>query len=139
MTRLAVRNRRGLEVSPVETARRGTSYTIFTVRAMRRRFPDREIFFIVGADTARDLPTWKCHRELLRLVRFAVIARPGTPMNALPGYRDRFVLLRTRGIPLASNRLRQTLAKGRIPAGSIPGKVARYIRAHGLYDIRSAE
>jgi len=133
MTRLAARARPGLEVSPMEIRRRGTSYSIFSVRAMRRRFPGRELFFIVGADTARDLPTWKCYRELLRLARFAVIARPGCRMHALPGYRGRFVLLPTRGIPLASHRLRRALEGGRIPSGSIPTAVARYIRARGLY------
>ena len=133
MTRLAIRNQEGLEVSPVETRRRGTSYTIFTARAMRKRFPGREMYFIVGADTARDLPTWKRYRELFRLVRFAVIARPGCRMDSIPEFRDRFVLLHTRGIPLASKQLRNALAGGRIPSGSIPTAVARYIRAHSLY------
>lgn len=133
MTRLAVRNRPGLEVSALETRRRGASYTIFTIKAMRRRFPEREIFFIVGADTARDLPTWKRYRELMGLTRFAVIARPGCRMKALPGYRDRFVFIRAAGIPLASHSLRKALAGGRIPPGSIPPAVASYIRARGLY------
>lgn len=133
MTRLAIRNHPGLEASPVEIRRRGTSYTIYTARAMSRRFPGRELYFIVGADTARDLTTWKSWRELMRLVRFAVIARPGCRMKAVPGFRGRFELLNAGGIPLASNRLRKALAGGRIPSGSIPTAVARYIRAHGLY------
>ena len=133
MTRLAIRNQPGLEVSQMEIRRRGTSYTIFTARAMHKQFRGRELFFIVGADTARDLPTWKSYRELMRLVRFAVIARPGCAMKATPGYRDRFVLLRSKGIPLASHQLRRALAEGRIPSGSIPAAVARYIRAHSLY------
>ena len=133
MTRLAVRKLAGFKVSPMEIRRPGTSYSIFTIRTMRKRYPNREIFFIVGADTARDLPTWKCHRELMRLVRFAVIARPGCRMHTPPGFRDRFVLLHTSGIPLASNELRRSLANGQIPSGSIPTAVARYITARGLY------
>lgn len=133
MTKLAIGGQKGLVLSPIETRRRGISYTIDTVRAMRRRFPGREMFFIVGADTARDLPTWKSHRKLLGLVRFAVIARPGCRLRAIPGFLDSFILLPTRGISLASNRLRRVLAGGHIPPGSISKKVADYIRARGLY------
>jgi len=133
MTKLAVKNQPGLEVSPIEVRRRGTSYTIITVQAMRKRFPRRDIFFIVGADTARDLSTWKRNQELMSLVRFAVIARPGCRMPALPGSSGNFVLLRTRGIPLASKQLRRKLASGKFPPGSIPTSVARYIRMRGLY------
>jgi len=133
MTRLAFRGMRNVEVSQIEIKRGGISYTIDTVKAMRRRFPGRELFFIVGADTARHIPTWKRYRELLRLVKFAVMARPGCRLRAIRGYEGRFVLCRARGLPLSSNSLRRTLARGIIPARSIPQSVARHIRARGLY------
>ena len=53
-------------------------YSIDTVRRVRRtlRKGDR-LFFLVGVDAFLDLPYWKDYRQLLDLVDFIVVSRPG--------------------------------------------------------------
>lgn len=133
MVRLLVAGRPGLTVSRVELDRRGPSYTLDTIRAMRRRHPGRELFFIVGADSVREIPTWHRWREVLRAVRFAVVARPGARLAPLAGHRRRFVLVRARGADVSASRLRARLRAGRPVGRDLPAPVRAHIRRRDLY------
>ena len=132
LVELAIAGHRRLKASPVELARPGPSFTYDTVKLMRRRFPGRELYFIIGADLVRDIPTWHRYRDLVRAVRFAVVARPGFPLHALRGMGNRFSLLKVRGLSVSSRGLRGALRNGRGTRG-LPPAVARYIRLKGLY------
>lgn len=59
----------------IELRRGGTSYAIDTVREVRRRFPDSELFFIVGEDSVPGLPRWREADELAKLVKFVSYPR----------------------------------------------------------------
>ena len=55
----------------------GTRYTIDTLRALIRRYPNRRFIWIMGADNLVQLPRWRDWRGIARLMPIAVIARPG--------------------------------------------------------------
>jgi len=133
MVRLAVGCRRRFAVSPLEMKRHGPSFTFDTVRAMRRRFPLADIYFIIGTDTIRELRTWHRYRDLLGEVRFAAVARPGYPFSRRLGpIEKRLILLPTGGLNVSSTALRSQLARGRFPS-ALPRPVRDYIRRRGLY------
>lgn len=133
MVRLAVGKRSRFQVSTIEMRRKGPSFTIDTVRALSRRFPSRGLFFIIGADTVAEIPTWHRYREIIKLVRFAVVRRPGHRWAPLAGHARNFTLVPSRGLAYSSRRLRAQLARGqKYPAG-LPRPVARYIARKGLY------
>ena len=77
MLRLALAGKTHYEIDPQETERGGISFSIDTVRDYARRFPQAELFYLIGADHAPTLPKWRDAEELARLVEFVVIARPG--------------------------------------------------------------
>ena len=54
-----------------------TRYTIDTLKALIRRYPDRQFIWIMGADNLVQLPQWRDWREIARLMPIAVVARPG--------------------------------------------------------------
>ncbi|MEP6784745.1 MAG: nicotinate-nucleotide adenylyltransferase [Sphingomonadales bacterium] len=58
-------------------ARLGTRYTIDTVRALIRRYPNRRFIWIIGADIIGEFHRWRDWRKLARLVPIAVTVRPG--------------------------------------------------------------
>jgi len=65
-------------VSPIELKRPGRSYSVETVREFRRIYgPETRLYFILGVDAFLEIGTWKEARELLRLARLIVTARPG--------------------------------------------------------------
>ena len=137
MVRLLVGRRPGLAVSGIELRRRGPSFTLDTVRAMRRRHPRRPLYFIIGADWVRKIPTWHRWRDLLGLVRFAVVTRPGAALVPLRGYADRFVLVHAPGADVSASRIRARLGAGRSVGRDLPPAVRAYALRHGLYGARA--
>lgn len=65
-------------VSPMELRRPGRSYSVQTVRELRRIYGEEStLYFIMGVDAFLDISMWKAARELLSLVQVIVTARPG--------------------------------------------------------------
>src|SRR5207247_749591 len=75
LLRLALVGKEWCEIDEQEVKRGGVSYTIDTVRDYTRRFPQAELFYLIGADHAPELPKWRQAEELARLVEFVVIPR----------------------------------------------------------------
>jgi nicotinate-nucleotide adenylyltransferase len=74
----ARRAARGLRVRVTAIERElGTHYTVDTIRALRRRFPDRQFVWLMGADNLAQFHRWKDWRKIAAAVPIAVVARPG--------------------------------------------------------------
>ena len=73
----------------------GTRYTIDTLRALRRRFPERQFVWLMGADNLSQFHHWRQWRRIATLLPIAVIARPGYDASAhsarAMGWLRRFV------------------------------------------------
>lgn len=131
MTRLAVRRIRRLAVCDIEFRRRGTSYTIDTLRALRRKYPQAEFFLIIGGDMAERLPRWRQWRKIARLVTFVVVARPGSRIKMPP--ECRFVRLQFTPVDVSATEIRRRVRAGRSIDKLVAPAVARYIRRRRLY------
>ena len=55
----------------------GTRYTVDTLRELRRRFPDRQFIWLMGADNLSQFHRWRDWRQIAALVPIAVVSRPG--------------------------------------------------------------
>ena len=60
-----------------------TRYTVNTIRALKKRFPDRQFIWVMGADNLAIFHKWKNWRDIAREVPIAVIERPGYNARAL--------------------------------------------------------
>jgi len=73
----------------------GTRYTIDTLRALIRDFPDDRFIWLMGADTVAEFDRWKDWREIAQLLPIAVLPRPGYDEAARAaramGWLSRFV------------------------------------------------
>lgn len=78
MVKLAVAGRSRLVASDIELRRSGPSYTIDTVCELLEPRERKAVYtLILGLDAFREIDTWKSYRELFRLIRMAVMIRPG--------------------------------------------------------------
>lgn len=76
--RSARRASRGLPIRVTAIERDlGTRYTVDTMRALVRRFPDRRFIWLMGADNLQQFHRWRDWRGIARGVTIAVVARPG--------------------------------------------------------------
>lgn len=60
----------------------GTRYTVDTLKALIKRYPNRRFIWLMGADNLAQFHQWKDWRDIARLMPIAVIARPGYDDNA---------------------------------------------------------
>ena len=133
MLRLALAGKTNCEVDEQEIKRGGVSYTIDTVRDYVRRFPQAQIFYLIGADNVPTLPKWREADELAKLVEFVVVPRPGEAVeNNLP---PQFRLRVLKGFPLAlsSSQVRERVKAGLPIESLVPPAVAEAIRNNRLY------
>jgi nicotinate-nucleotide adenylyltransferase len=77
MVRLATGDNPSFEPSDIEIKRGGRSYTIDTIEALRRVYPDTELYFITGLDSFLEIQTWHEWDRILTLCGFVVLSRPG--------------------------------------------------------------
>src|SRR5438270_9725491 len=77
MARIAVAGHPAFEVSEIEASRPGPHYSVETLDAVRRERPGDELFFLIGADSLRDLPTWREPAAIARAATIVVVNRPG--------------------------------------------------------------
>lgn len=73
---LAQARRAPIRVTAIEQ-QLGTRYTIDTLRALVRRYPERRFVWLMGSDNVAQFHQWKAWRAIARLMPIAVIARPG--------------------------------------------------------------
>lgn len=84
MLKLAIAPYPYFQVSDIELQRPTKSYSIDTVRELRRHYPvDTEFVFVIGLDAFRELPSWKEPHALLSSCDFAVVARAGSTFKSL--------------------------------------------------------
>lgn len=143
MVRLAVKGRKGLEASAIEVERPGTSYTVDTLEELARRHPVAEIFFILGADSISELPSWKNVPRIFELARVVAVNRPGVSTelrredfrDVSPARLSRLDLDRVTmpPSPCESRRIREAIQRREALAGQLPPAVEEYILRKGLY------
>jgi len=130
MLELACEGEPLFEVSRLEEGE-DISYSIHTIEKVRARLgPEDELYFLIGADAFREIQSWYRWQDVVRLVSFIVVSRPGHTYEVPPGAR--VCRLQTLALPICSSELRARLAAGERPA-ELPVKVLAYIERKGLY------
>ncbi|MBQ4604816.1 MAG: nicotinate (nicotinamide) nucleotide adenylyltransferase, partial [Clostridia bacterium] len=74
MCRLAFEGER-FEVSSIELDRGNKSYTVETLRELKKIYPDAELFFIIGSDMLRTFTRWYCWEEIMTLATICAASR----------------------------------------------------------------
>ena len=132
LLRLALAGQTGCSVDEQEIVRGGVSYSIDTARAYAARFPDRELWYVIGADHARLLPKWREAEELAKLTRFAVIPRPDQGAVVLPApFRGQ--ALRGWVFDVSASQIRERIRAGLPIRWLVPPAVEEAIYNNQLY------
>lgn len=128
MVQLAIRDNPLFEASDVEARRPGPSYTVDTLRGLRR--PGVRLHLMLGADALRLLPHWKESEAVKRMVRFLILKRPGHRLRTgLP----KQLIVACPQVDVSGTEIRDRVRKGRPIRYFVPEAVERYIRKKGLY------
>jgi nicotinate-nucleotide adenylyltransferase len=139
MTRLAAADDSRFSVSTLEVDRDGPSYTYETLELLADQRADTELVFVMGADAAVGLESWRAPERVVELARIAVARRSGVSeaevaavMRSL-GAEGRATMLEMPQFGVSSSAVRERAAGGRPLRYLVPESVARFIEEKGIY------
>jgi nicotinate-nucleotide adenylyltransferase len=139
MTRLAAADDPRFSVSTVEVDREGPSFTYETLELLAGEKPDTELVFVMGADAAVGLESWRNPERVVEMARLAVARRAGVSdaevaavMRSL-GAAGRATTLEMPQFGVSSSAVRERAAAGRPLRYLVPEPVARFIEEKGIY------
>lgn len=130
--------KRGWEVSDTEVKQRGKSYTADTIAKLKKKYPDAELFWIVGSDSIVLMPQqWKSGYDVLDLCKFVVAKRRGYSLRRVPAHaRKKIIILKRRARDgFSSTEARAALARNDIKKASLmlEPEILNFIIQHKLY------
>lgn len=139
MTRLAAADDSRFSVSALEVEREGPSYTYETLGALAEERPDRKLVFVMGADAAVGLESWRQPERVVELASLAVARRAGVSdpevaavMRSL-GCEGRATMLEMPQFGVSSSAVRERASQGRPLRYLVPDAVAAFIEERGIY------
>jgi len=139
MTRLAVDGDERLGVSELETERDEVSYSYRTLELLRERRPGDAPVWIMGADAAVELESWRRPERVLELAKLGVVERGGAGRSDVEAVLDglgaagRAEFVDMPAIEVSSTMIRERAAAGRPIRYLVPDAVAGLIERRSLY------
>lgn len=126
-----------LAVDTIELERGEKSYTVDTLRELKLRHPDGEMFLIIGSDMLDTFTQWYKYEEILSLATVCAARRTMDYTPDLSQFteaeKERIVYFTADPIEISSTEIRETVAHGGDISGVVSPSVAEYIAKNGLY------
>lgn len=123
----------GVETSAFEFSMPKPSYTIDTLNALQKKFPDDEFYLIIGGDNWELFGKWRNSEEILAKYHVLIYPRLGYEVSIPDDLKNRVALVGAPIIELSSTEIRERLAKGQSVRYYVPDKVLEYIERKQLY------
>jgi nicotinate-nucleotide adenylyltransferase len=157
MIELAISSFSRFVPSSIETDAKEMSYSIITLKKIKKIYPHTQIFFILGIDAFLDIETWKDYESVLEKCFFVVISRPGYHLKEAKRIlgtkygkwiyeysnsdevkkenilHHRILLLPIDALEIASTEVRERIRNNASIRGMVPENVLSYIQEHNLY------
>jgi nicotinate-nucleotide adenylyltransferase len=134
MIRLALQDNPSFSVSEIELKRGGVSYTIDTLKELKKLHPKSEVYFLTGSDVVNELNTWKDPEKIFRLVKMVIAIRPGfDQLDPENRFVKKSIVVKITGLDISSTVIRKRVKRGKSIKYLVPLEVEQYIRRRRLY------
>ena len=144
MTKILIGKNPKFEISDYEIKKKGKSFTIETIKHLKRKYKKAQIYWIVGEDSLREIVEgkWKGKLKVLDLAKFVVFSRPSHKfvLKNLPKKYEKNkkialkkVIFVDAKIPISATEIRERIKKGQKVEKFLPKKVLEYIKEKRLY------
>ena len=153
MVELAILDKDKLSIDLCEIKNQNISYTINTLKSLRREFPEDALFLIIGEDVFKNINTWEKWESLLEYSHILVTTRVENQNNDLceeiKKWRDSnktedfntmkkvtsgyIYFINTPVIKISSSMIRECYIKNESVDNYLPSNVTSYIEKNNLY------
>src|SRR5690606_5524909 len=131
MLKIAIKNNQSFSIETIEIERKGTSYTFDIMRELKRRNPEVDYYFIIGADMVESLSKWYKIDDLSQMVQFVGVSRPGYLLKS----EYPIITIEVPLIEISSSSIRNKCEDGKSVQYFLPDKVIRYMKENHLYGL----
>lgn len=155
MVEIALKGKDGLIPSAIEISRKGRSYTIDTLRELKRIYKNSYLYLIIGVDAFLEIKTWKEWKNLLKEFSVIIVSRPDYnidqaenllmeegftfekvnyfTMKGVDAKYPAIYLFEMDSLPISSTEIRERVKKGLPLEGLVLPSVEKYIIENDLY------
>ncbi len=133
MAQLVSRRLENVETSGFEFSLPRPSYTVDTMNALSKKFPDDEFYLIIGADNWEAFDRWAGHDELLAKYHVMVYPREGYKIEIPEQYKAHVQVIDAPVVEVSSTVIRQEIKDMQNMSYYLPDDVYRYILENKLY------
>lgn len=134
------------EVSDIEITRKGKSFTVDTLREMKNKYPDDELWIIMGTDMFLSLESWYEAENIFRLAHIAAIPRDKNDIEKLLSHSQYLTdkygavsrIIKTEAVTISSSELRPDISRAEL-LEFLPEEVHAYIMEKNLYGISGSD
>lgn len=143
MLHLAAETSPWLSVSDLEIRRGGVTHTVDTIRYFREKYPERQVYFIMGGDSLAHLLTWVEAKELLETMHILTAVRDEVDSEVSERWIEKckavspdadIRLLKMPPVSISSSEIRRRRRQRLSITGMVPPAVEDYILRHQLYE-----
>ena len=139
MCRLAINGIDGVAVSDYEMKKEGRSYTVHTLEHFHELYPDDELYFVMGTDMLKTLPSWYNSARIMELATILGISREENDDREVAEYAEkireaggRCIILTCEPVEVSSTDIREGIDTEFVKP-LLPKSVYDYIKANNLY------
>lgn len=125
-----------VEICEIERELGGISYTINTLRALKKRYTDARFFLLIGGDMLFSFTEWYKYESILKECEVCAAARGGDNFSEMLEYATEvghIKVLPTNVVDISSTEIREKIQKGEDTSEWITENVRGYIEEKGLY------
>lgn len=137
MLKRCTRGMENVKVSRFELKKEGISYTVDTIKHLMEKYPDFEVYTVIGSEEVPFLNKWHNCDELKELTVFYVVQRPQFPVEAKviesmmsDGWRIKTAPFIGMDVSSSEVKLERAFYSDNLP---VPKSVAKYIEKNDLY------
>ena len=141
MIQQAIKEAPYMELCDYEGSEDAYHFTYQTLGAFQKMYPEYDFYFVIGADSLRDFPTWREPAIIARLCTLLVACRDDSGKEELKvkiaEMEERFgakcLIMNSPKVDAASSEIRKMVAEGTDIAPYVGSELADYIRREKLY------
>ena len=143
MVECAIADNPRFSISFEEIQNPDVNYTYKTLQVFQEKFPDSELFFILGADSLFDFEYWRNPGEICAQATILAAVRDNLTEQKVDEqivylqekYKGQIYRLETPNFNVSSKKLRERIQQGQTIRYMVPREVERYIQEKRIYEV----
>ena len=141
MVLLATKTNNHFIALDIEIERNKQTYTVDTLKDLKKMYPSAELYFITGADAICEVETWKSVSENFEMATFIAATRPGISLLKAQEkieqleikYDTSIISVYVPSLDISSTYIREQIEAGKTVRYLMPEPVEKYMQRKDLY------